>query len=87
MSAFSFVTTDDADRHQQRAGFESEQQVLGASADVHDALPGDLARQVARHGPAQPRLVHREPGDAAAANVRREAAPCRFDFGQFGQAT
>jgi hypothetical protein len=73
--------------HQQRAGFESEQQLLGASADAHDPLPGNLARQIARYGPAQPRLVHREPGDAAAANVRRKAAPRRFDFGQFGQAT
>jgi hypothetical protein len=74
-----------AEVQQQCPGLESEQQVLCAPVNAHDSLPRNLARQIARHAPAQPRLVYREPGDAAATHVRREAAPRRLDFGKFGQ--
>src|SRR5580700_12227361 len=46
-----------AQMHEQRAGLESQQQVLGAPSGAQDTLPGDLVRQLGGHLPAQARLV------------------------------
>src|SRR6266478_427196 len=71
---------------QQGARLELEQQVLGAPSGAHDALTGHLLRQIARHRPAQPRLVDLERDNAAPQRVGPQAPARRFDFRQFGQA-
>ena len=48
-----------------------------------DRRPADLLRQVGGNRPAQAPVVHVESRDAAADDVRRDAAPRGFDFGQF----
>src|SRR5919109_635464 len=70
---------------QQRAGFQAQQQVLGAPPDAEDALSGHLARQVAGYLPAQARLVHLERDDALPERVGPQAPARRFDFRQLGQ--
>jgi hypothetical protein len=59
-------------------------QVLRASFDRPDALPGQLRAQRARDRPAQAWLADIERDDALADQVWRKAASRGFDFGQFG---
>src|SRR5205814_3851729 len=68
------------------AGFQAQKQVLGAPSDAEDPLPGDLARQIARYPPAQPRLVDLERDDPLLERVGLEAPARGLDFGQLGQA-
>ena len=75
-----------AEVQQQGAGLQVQQQVLGAPSDAEDPLARDLARQIARYPPAQPRLVDLERDDPLLERVGLEAPARGLDFGQLGQA-
>src|SRR3546814_3444963 len=49
-----------------------------------DVCSSDLARQIVRHRPAQPRVTHRDLTDTPTPQMRFEAASDGFDFGEFG---
>src|SRR5690606_9139091 len=66
--------------HEQRAPFQCNQQVLGAAADIQDALPGHLRRQRIRYGPTQAPLVNLELDNALAGDMCRETTSSGFDF-------
>src|SRR6185295_5439650 len=71
---------DDADI----AGFELDQEILGAPADIVDAPPLEPPAEIARERNAQILPPELDAGDALAFQRRRQAAADGFDFGQLG---
>ncbi|MNE80371.1 hypothetical protein D3C80_1769340 [compost metagenome] len=70
-----------AEMADQRAGFGTQQQVLGAPFDLEDQLPGQAHIEVLGNRPAQPPLAHDHAADALAFEIGRDAAAGCFDFG------
>jgi hypothetical protein len=68
---------------QQVAAFELDYQVFRAPTHALDGLSPRPFRQCARNRPAQPAIMHGQPLDAAAHQVRGNSAAGGFDFGKF----
>ncbi len=66
------------------AGIGAQQQVLGAPVHLLDDLTREGRLEFLRHRPAQPGLPHPHLGHDLTGEMRRDAAPDGFDFGQFG---
>ncbi|MCY1247683.1 hypothetical protein D9M72_610380 [compost metagenome] len=65
----------------QGTGLGLQQQVLGATFHLEDALAGEAHVEVLGNGPAQAALAHDHPPDALAFDEGRDAPPGGFDFG------
>ncbi len=57
-----------------------DQQVLGASINLHDALTGQANVQILGNGPAQAAVAHDHATDALTFKMRRNATAGGFDF-------
>ncbi|MOA01797.1 hypothetical protein D3C78_1212200 [compost metagenome] len=68
----------------QGAALGLDQQVLGAAADMLDALAGQPHVEVFGNRPAQAALAHDHAGHPVALQMRGDTAAGGFDFGQFG---
>jgi hypothetical protein len=66
------------------ADFGVEQQVFRSPTNGIDPPTGEQGRYFRRNRPAQIRTTQHDVGDDAPFNMRCEAAPRGFDFGQFG---
>ena len=88
-SGMSALADGDAPRHaemqqQQSVRVELDQDVFAAPAERADAGAVEPLGEHRRKRPAQIGPAQLGPHDAAAGHPQREAAPDRFDFGQFG---
>jgi hypothetical protein len=70
--------------HEQRGFAGVEQQVFAAPVDAIDRAAAHARVEIPGNRPAQARVVHVDPRHAPADHVRRDTAPGRFDFREFG---
>jgi hypothetical protein len=68
----------------QRAPVESDEEVLGAAADVTDPLSRQLALERRVDGPAEASVAQDELGEGAAAQRGPDASAGGLDFREFG---
>ncbi len=62
------------------------QQVLGAAIDRADRSTPQSVLDASRYGPPEPAVAHDDAPDCPIDEPGFDAAPARFDFGEFGHA-
>jgi hypothetical protein len=71
--------------HNERAGFEADNQVFRAPLDCAHQLPANGRFEIRGDGPAQPAIADDQVDDARLNECGRDAAPGRFYFRKLGQ--
>ena len=74
-----------AEMQDQAAGVEIDDEVLGAPADIADALAGNRRGEPRIDTPAQARLAEHERGDLPPAHCAAYSAARGLDFRKLGQ--